>query len=155
MSDDDRIAGVISREHIGAAICEDAFDLLRRVEAGEGVVGLITKAGALEILDTMANVQSDLLGRFDPGAVGKTDLFTWTKSLMADRDRYHANATDHERTIRTLKEALDAERAWNSLHPPPDLAARRRCRAGHNYVTNKAEPGRCWCGEAAALEVAT
>lgn len=230
MSDDDRIAGVISQEHIGAAICEDAFDLLRRVEVGNGVLGLITKEGALEILDKLANIETDMLQRVDPSAVGRADLYTWIQCLISDRDRRKANATDHERELRKLaakveqqrleiegrerlhhaqiellheaeaevevmREALEPFAEWQearinvNAHAPPGamiglgtsegetrgvtdedlerarLALRdarprgdrvdRRCRAGHTYVTTISEPGRCWCGEAAALEVVT
>jgi len=30
----------------------------------------------------------------------------------------------------------------------------RKCRKGHIYVTSADGPGTCWCGEAAALEIA-
>lgn len=72
--------------------------------------------------------------------------------------RFNVNGLDYcwshaKRAAGWKEEAQDAARAWNSLHPPADAGVKRRCRAGHTYVTTKGDPGRCWCGEAAAVEV--
>ena len=53
--------------------------------------------------------------------------------------------------IGATAEALEAARlAVRDARPRGDRVD-RRCRAGHTYVTAASEPGRCWCGEAAAL----
>lgn len=139
----DVIVGSVTREDRGES-CSNVAVLLRLVE--EVGWGVITRAGAVQILDLLADAEAAILARVDPSAAGKTDLFTWASCLKA-------RVVDHERAIRALKEALDAERTLRRLTPPDSLAVERKCRAGHTYVTNKEEPGRCWCGEAPVLEV--
>lgn len=50
--------------------------------------------------------------------------------------------------------AEDLCREMDDEKPATPTNAKRECRAGHTYLTNTDEPGRCWCGESVALKPA-